>query len=533
MILKDERGFSFVELMTIIVILCIITIASYPIVISVLKNTKVGLYKENIKELERASMAWAIKYAKDLPDDNRDARFLTIEKLYKDGFIENKEIIDPRHDGEYMSGCIMIKKNQDGQYKAKFYEKSCSEAGKDYVPKIRVIKDAKDTYEVNSKKEYEMPILKATSVTGSELKLNDPIIKKDGALTTGVKGTKPGEKYQLIYTVKDPVNGLSAKKEFHVTVVDTKDPVIIVNGEKNGYEEEVILGSDYEIPKATVIDNSKESLKAQISTDLNINMPGNYEVVYTAADHHDNLGIFVLKIKVIKDEMPKENQIIIDNASVLPGDGILKKQKNSTYIFAGTNPNNYIKFQGELWRILKVDNKGIKIVKDVPITEMSWSQKNSTHIDDSLIYRYLNQIYKKTLTERDNINSKMRFSISALDLNNITSITQLNKEESKFQTKDYLEVGLLSMSDYVMASSNPNCQANGIGCEVSNYLIKSSPYWLSHNSFDKINMYLVSDKGVITSHPTEIHDVYPVIYLKGYHTFLGTGTNLDPYIIQN
>lgn len=533
MILKDERGFSFVELMTIIVILCIITVASYPIIISVLKDTKTGLYKDNIKELERASMAWATKNAKDLPDDAKDARFLTIEKLYKAGFIKNKEIADPRYDGEYMSGCIMVKKNKDGQYKAKFYELSCSEAGKDYVPKIEVLKDAKDTYEVNSEKAYEMPKLKATSVTGEALEVNYPIIKKNGALSTYVEGTKVGEKYQLIYTVKDPVNGLTAKKEFQVEVVDTKDPIITVHGETNGYVEEVTVGSDYQIPEASVRDNSLESLKINVSTDLNTKMPGNYEVVYTATDSHDNLGIFVLKVNVVKDEMPKENQIIIDNASVLPGDGVLKKQKNSTYTFAGANPNNYIKFHQELWRILTVDNKGIKIVRYTPIGAMQWSNKNSTHIDDSLIYDYLNQTYLKTISEVDYINDKVRFNISALDLNKITTLEQLKREESKIQTTKTLSVGLLTMSDYVMASNSQTCKANGEGCIVSNYLVKSSPYWFSHMTGDRSQMYVGTSSGITTALPTETHDIYPVIYLEGYQTFLGTGTENDPYIIQN
>lgn len=533
MILKDERGFSFVELMTIIVILCIITIASYPIIISVLKDTKTGLYKDNIKELERASMAWATKNAKDLPDDAKDARFLTIDKLYKDGFIKNKEIADPRHDGEYMSGCIMVKKNKDGQYKAKFYELSCSEAGKDYVPKMKVVKEAKETYEVNSEKPYEMPVLEATSVTGKTLEVKYPIIKKDGALTTYVEGTKVGEKYQLIYTVKDPVNGLTAKKEFQVEVVDTKDPVITLHGEKIGYEEEVILGSDYEIPQATVTDNSLETLKVKTSTDLNTKIPGNYEVVYTATDSHDNLGIFVLKIKVVKDEMPRENQIIIDNASVLPGDGILKKQKNSAYTFAGNNPNNYIRFNGDLWRILRVDNKGIKIVRHTPITAMQWSNKNSTHIDDSLIYDYLNQSYVKTLTEIENINSKIRFNMSVLDLNKITTLEQLRREESKIQTTKTLSVGLLTMSDYMMASRNPTCTASGVNCAEDNYLTKTSPYWFSHMTSERNHMYVGTSGGITTALPTETYDIYPVIYLEGYQTFLGTGTELDPYIIQN
>ena len=146
----NNKGFSFVEMMTVCVILCVLVVASYPVIIRTLKQSKTSLYKENVKELERAGIAWATEHASNLPDDQTDARFMTIKQLHKLGYLPREQIIDPRNDDEYMSGCIVIQKDKQQQYQAKFTEQVCNEAGKQYRPKIQVVEAGSSTYEVNS-----------------------------------------------------------------------------------------------------------------------------------------------------------------------------------------------------------------------------------------------------------------------------------------------------------------------------------------------------------------------------------------------
>lgn len=528
----NNKGFSFVEMMTVCVILCVLVVASYPVIIRTLKQSKTSLYKENVKELERAGIAWATEHASNLPDDQKDARFMTIKQLHKLGYLPREQIIDPRNDDEYMSGCIVIQKDKQQQYQAKFTEQVCNEAGKQYRPKIQVVEAGSSTYEVNSNTPYEMPVVTATSIRGEELAVSYPVIKKDGALTTYVEGTEVGSTYTLLYSVKDPVNGLEATKTLTVKIVDRKAPEITVLGEMAGFTEEIALGTKYEIPEAKVNDNSHGKVTLAVSTNLNTHLLGDYEIVYTATDASDNLGIFVLNVKVRNDTLLPENQIIIDNAKVLPGAGKLVKHGNSTYVFTGADPNNYLKIANTVYRIMRIDHNGIKVIRDQPVTNMSFSEQNGVRFDETGVNQYLNGPYLETLASDQIYLNKRIWNVGSLDLSRLKSIDQLQREETRYQTTKSYYISLPTISDYIMASSSEICSVNGEHCQ-DNYLLKKTSYWTSIPVFEQKLIYQIQGDGVVTAMtPSTKADVYPVMYLKGYKTLMGTGTKSDPYIIQ-
>lgn len=528
----NNRGFSFVEMMTVCVILCMLVIASYPMIIKTLKQSKTSLYQENVKEIERAGIAWATEYANDLPSDYQDARFMTIEKLHKLGYLPREQIVDPRNDDTYMSGCIVIQKNKQQQYQAKFTEQACNDAGKKYRPKIQIVDAGSRTYEVNSNTPYEMPIVTATSITGEQLAVPYPVIKKDGSLTTYVEGTEVGVTYTLLYSVKDPVNGLEATKTLTVKVVDRKAPEITVMGQMTGFTEEITVGTKYEIPSAMVNDNSHGKVTLAVSTNLNTQMIGDYEIVYTATDASDNLGIFVLKVKVGNDALLPENQIIIDNAKVLPGAGELIKYRNSIYVFTGTDPNNYLKIADTLYRIMRIDRNGIKVIREQPITSMSWSEQNGVRFDEAQVNQYLNGSYLETLASDKTYLNKRIWNVGSLDVSQLKSMDQLERAETHYQTTKSYYISLPTISDYIMASGNKTCSINGTDCQ-NNYLLKKASYWTRIPVFEQNLIYQIQGNGkVIGMVPSTKADIYPVMYLKGYKTLMGTGTKSDPYIIQ-
>ena len=60
--------------------------------------------------------------------------------------------------------------------------------------------------------------------------------------------------------------------------------------------------------------------------------------------------------------------------AVTEGDGLYADEYESgKYIYKGANPNNYITFNNETWRILSIDSSGrIKIVRDELLSERAW-----------------------------------------------------------------------------------------------------------------------------------------------------------------
>lgn len=527
-VLKDERGFSFVEMLTTSVILCFMIIVSYPVLMLVTKKSKENLYKQNIKEIERAAITWAIGHITDLPNDSSDARFKTIKELKEDNLIQNEYIYDPRND-KLLNGCIMIIKNADNQYKATYKETSCEKLGKKYVPTIKVVKEPAKTYEVNSTNEYELPTLIAQTVRGDNIEVPYPEIKKNGKKVTYIDSTNVGDKYDVVYKITDNVNGLISKYSFTVKIVDNKSPIITVLGQTKGFEEEIVLGEKYEIPRAFVTDNSNKKVDLKVSTNLNTNLLGNYEVVYTATDSNDNLGLLLIKVKVVENNLSEQNKIIISNMEALPGDGSLKKINNNEYIFVGANPNNYLKFNNELWRIIKLDSNGIKVVKLASSQSMPWSKNSTTSMDYSQVLSNLAN-YSMDLPEDEVkfINKRVKWNTGSISEVNLMDIS-LKRYESSLQWQGASGVGLLNISDYKLASLSSSCSNNINSCKDKNYLSILKNAW-TLNSVEKENkMYVVGSNGITTMSVSTSNNVHPVLYLKGYKSIKGNGSKNDPY----
>lgn len=81
------------------------------------------------------------------------------------------------------------------------------------------------------------------------------------------------------------------------------------------------------------------------------------------------------------------------------GDGFYKDEcTEQRYFFKGTNPNNYIEFNNETWRILSVEtDKTLKIVKNEVFTQKYIWDDNSYKWESSSLNNYLNNDYYNSL----------------------------------------------------------------------------------------------------------------------------------------
>lgn len=68
--------------------------------------------------------------------------------------------------------------------------------------------------------------------------------------------------------------------------------------------------------------------------------------------------------------------------------------------YKGSNPDNYIIFNNEIWRILSAEaDKTIKIIKNESIDNMSWDMSGSSYWSKpSDLNSYLNNEYLDTIT---------------------------------------------------------------------------------------------------------------------------------------
>ncbi len=128
--------------------------------------------------------------------------------------------------------------------------------------------------------------------------------KKLDVYTFGKVNNKKLGTYKITY--KSKYLFLSRKKSRKVKVVDTKAPEILLNGCS---EVSLPLGDDYKEEGYTVKDNYDKKLnnKVKISSNIDKNKEGSYEVVYEVKDSSSNKSTVKRKVNVVKKEVVNNN----------------------------------------------------------------------------------------------------------------------------------------------------------------------------------------------------------------------------------
>ena len=275
------------------------------------------------------------------------------------------------------------------------------------------------------------------------------------------------------------------------------------------------------------------------------------------------------------------------------GDGLYEDSYEAgRLIYRGQNPNNYITFNNETWRIIAKEVDGTyKIIRNDVLANRAYDEANhrstennsycqdptngcgvyaavsgtfsspsgsqsGTVTEDSSIKIYLNEDYYT-----NNINETAKEQMTSHSFN-IGAVENLN--QSGFQA-DSIEkniagekmyqwtgnVGLANASDILKASTNPLCTSATISyigtnkCN-NNYLLDRGTksglfYWTINASSnesggaspDAWRGYVISSNASLNrfSANSSSHAPRPVVFLKSSTTLSGSGTSEDPFTI--
>ena len=262
--------------------------------------------------------------------------------------------------------------------------------------------------------------------------------------------------------------------------------------------------------------------------------------------------------------------------TVESGDGLYEDEYESgRYIYRGTNPNNYIEFNNELWRIIAKEADGTyKIIRNEVLPEQkafdsqgarttgycsnssfgcnAWSSTanmvgspseftNGTYtgtVDaDSEMLTYLNGEYLNGITVNKDKIVNHDYNIGAVVSNNDLA-TQIEGEKAY---KWNGEVGLISDSDYINANSDMNTcgtysknNSKKTTCRNTNWMYISVTRWwsLSPNAYASYSVFSVGSDGYVGgNYAYYSYGVRPAVYLTSSLSLSGSGTQSDPYRI--
>ena len=361
-----------------------------------------------------------------------------------------------------------------------------------------------------------------------------------------------------------------------------------------------LLDKDEEITCKDVAKINDEDYKSCI---ISFDSEGNAKVSITGKGKFDGLKITNgtkenAEVKEItKPTYGMKATEYITNLYDYDGEGLKKDNTSDENIrYYGSNPDNYVSFNNELWRIIGVFGNNVKLVRSEKLGELSWdssasSVNNGRGVNEwsqSDLKNYLNTMYyggtsvtcyngKYDQTTTCPTNRLDETSKSLIDnhiwntgapndstlydstTNSYDTVEFYNAERgnetgkicsSGIACNDTVErtttwtgyVGLPYITDYAYASSESDCNtkidnSSTYKCKNNNWMHKNDWYWtLSPFAIpdDAGSVWVVGgDEGVSCNGAAFPLSAFPTIYLKSNVLIeSGNGTSSNPYILK-
>lgn len=243
-------------------------------------------------------------------------------------------------------------------------------------------------------------------------------------------------------------------------------------------------------------------------------------------------------------------KILSDQTVVSTGYGLYAH--NGTYTYRGENINNYVQLDKSLWRIVRITaNNNLVLVSEKGISyTQPWDDRyNENRSYDSgmnqysasRVRDYLDKVYKNPVEEdgEDILSDHDKAKMVSF---NVCTGKRTVRSEVKNNTEECSEVvqnqrfGLLTVSDFLYASLDPNCKsAESKTCQNYNYLVSDFNWWLvTANKEDDSTVFQATRYGALElTNASSYAIVRPVIYLNDKVFYkAGNGSKEKPYEVK-
>lgn len=241
---------------------------------------------------------------------------------------------------------------------------------------------------------------------------------------------------------------------------------------------------------------------------------------------------------------------------VTSGDGLYADSSEAgRYYFKGTNPNNYFKFSGSLWRIVSIETDGtVKLIKNDSIGSFAfdsenlrtsangniscpleqgcpiWAKDQVNVVSNSELNDYLNNEYYNSLTKtaRNSIVSS-RWCYDYLTVGDGTVATDFNEDQLySFCSSEVSnsKIGLINVKE-IIDSSLGTC---GYMKACQNTYLNSNAFWtLNYNT----GVLVFGNNIISLSSAKNNNNVRPALVLSANLEISGQGTSSSPFTIKN
>ena len=149
---------------------------------------------------------------------------------------------------------------------------------------------------------------------------------------------------------------------------------LILKGDK-----EIILKKDSEYIEpgyiATTFDGKK--LDVNVMGEVNVNKLGEYDIMYIA--EYKGVEKKIRRKVIVAENLVTYITNLYEDSITRTSNGLKKDNTPDQNIrYYGSDPNNYVRFNNELWRIIGVFGENIKLVRSEKLGNLSWDSSEST-----------------------------------------------------------------------------------------------------------------------------------------------------------
>ena len=210
---------------------------------------------------------------------------------------------------------------------------------------------------------------------------------------------------------------------------------------------------------------------------------------------------------------------------VVSGNGLYDMEDR--YVFRGNVTNNYVKIDNTYFRILSLDKttKTMKVISVDKNGSAVWGGTDNSNFNSSKLYTTLlnNDLYNEVT------NKNVKWNVGKIESTDNLNLNAIRTYESKVKIES--NIGLISMSEYIEASTNQDCSAGTFAsCAYDNYLNMADAWTMT--TTDSAVAYIDTNKGL--SYETDLinshHNIHRTLNINAVEVN-GTGTITEPFII--
>ena len=309
---------------------------------------------------------------------------------------------------------------------------------------------------------------------------------------------------------------------------------LVLKGDKEIF---IVKDSEYTEPGCIATTFDGEKLEVSVMGEVNAKKSGEYDIEYSA----EYKGVEKkVKRKVIVGENLVTYITNLYEDSITRASNNLKKDntedKNIRYY--GANPNNYVRFNNELWRIIGIFGNNVKLIRNDRLGWLSWDTSESTVNNGYGINQWGES--------KDTSGNIYEGADLQVYLNKMYYGGDACNDTVERTTTWTGYIGLQYITDYAYASSENDCntkidQSSTYKCKNNNWMhygsTENDATWFMSPLAHPAAAYFVGrvrgDGLVQGGNAPNRFSVFPTIYLKSNILIeSGNGTSSNPYILK-